>query len=249
MKLFQVANFSYGEGPLQIARENQERKIAVTAEVVDRDEGSVMNDVKSSLKDLALPEGYFIDYGGTYKDMEDTFTSLLFALIIAVILIYMIMAAQFESLAQPFIVMFTVPLALIGVVIGLIVLGFPVSTTAFMGYIILCGIVVNNAIVMVDYINQLRQKGTEKSEAIVQGAVTRLRPILITSLTTILGILPMGLSTSEGSEMRAPLGVAIAFGLGFAMLLTLFVIPSVYHIVDSFAAGLKRLTKKAVLLP
>ncbi|MBW2063074.1 MAG: efflux RND transporter permease subunit, partial [Deltaproteobacteria bacterium] len=220
VSLFQVADLSYGAGPLKISRENQERKITIAADVIDRDIGSVIRDIQASLKDMPLPEGYFIDYGGSYQDMKDTFSSLAFALIIAIILVYMIMAAQFESLAQPFIVMFTVPLGLIGVVVGLTVFRFTLSTTAFMGFIILCGITVNNAIIMVDYINQLRQRGADKFTAIVEGAATRLRPILITSFTTILGILPMALSRSEGAEMRAPLGVAIAFGLFFAMFLT-----------------------------
>ena len=232
---------------MQIARENQERKITVSADTVGRDIGSITRDIRASLTNMQLPEGYFIDYGGSYKDMQDTFSSLLYALIIAVILIYMIMAAQFESFSQPFIVMFTVPLGLIGVVIGMIVFGFTLSTPSFMGFIILSGIVVNNAIIMVDYINQLRQKDTGKLAAIIEGAGTRLRPILITTFTTILGILPMALSTSEGSEMRAPMGAAIAFGLGSSMFLTLFVVPSIYDIVDSIASRLARSVKKAVL--
>jgi len=236
-----IATISYDTGPLQIAREGQERKIAVTCDAVGRDIGGAVEEIKEKLAGLDLPRGYFIDYGGTYKDMQDTFHALGWALVAALILIYMIMAAQFESLSQPFVVMFTVPLAFIGVVAGLAISGMTLSMPAFMGLVILAGIVVNNGIVMIDYINQLRKRGMEKHEAIVQGAVTRFRPILITSITTILGILPMGLSSAEGSEMRGPMGVAIASGLIFSMFLTLFVIPIVYGLVDrlSFHAANK----------
>jgi HAE1 family hydrophobic/amphiphilic exporter-1 len=232
VRLGDVADVEYGVGPLRIAREGQERKVAVTCSVAGRDIGSAVQDIRASLEDVFVPSGYYIDYGGTYKDMQETFDALILAVIAAVVLIYMIMAAEFESLSQPFVIMFTVPLAFVGVVGGLAAFGMALSMPAFMGLVILAGIVVNNGIVMIDYINQLRKRGVERHEAILQGATTRLRPILITSITTILGILPMGLSTTEGSEMRAPMGIAIASGLAFSMLLTLFVIPVVYSVVD-----------------
>jgi HAE1 family hydrophobic/amphiphilic exporter-1 len=232
VRLGDVADISYDVGPLRIARESQERKVTVSCSVVGRDIGMTVDEIRGALADVSLPEGYYIDYGGTYKDMISTFTSLFWALIAAAILIYMVMAAQFESLLQPFVIMFTVPLAFIGVVAGLAVFGMTLSMPAFMGMVILAGIVVNNGIIMIDYVNQLRQRGIEKHEAVLQGAATRLRPILITSITTILGILPMGLSTSEGSEMSAPMGIALASGLAFSTILTLFVIPVVYTIAD-----------------
>jgi HAE1 family hydrophobic/amphiphilic exporter-1 len=167
--------------------------------------------------------------------MQETFKSLLLALIAAVILVYMIMAAQFESLSQPLIIMVTVPLGLVGVVVGLVAMGMNFSTPAFMGLVILMGIVVNNAIVMVDFINQLRAEGKDMRTAVVQGASVRLRPILITSLTTILGMVPMAISRTTGSEMRGPIGVAIASGLLFGMILTLFVIPCVYIVMVGMA--------------
>jgi HAE1 family hydrophobic/amphiphilic exporter-1 len=245
--LSQVADFSFGEGPIQIARENQERKVTISADVKDRDVGSVTADIKKALSGMELPEGYFFDYAGQYKDMVETFSSLLFAAVVAFILVYMIMAAQFESFAQPLVIMFTVPLGFIGVVAGLFLLGMTLSVPAFMGFIILMGIVVNNGIIMIDFINQRRRAGMEKMAAIVEACKIRLRPILITSCTTILGILPMGLSSSEGSEWRAPLGVTIAFGLMFSMALTLFVIPCVYTIVDAIAEKFARRVKKVVL--
>jgi hydrophobic/amphiphilic exporter-1 (mainly G- bacteria), HAE1 family len=152
----------------------------------------------------------------------------------------MIMAAQFEPLSQPFVVMFTMPLAYIGVMLGLVVTGKNLSVPALMGLVILMGIVVKNGIVMIDYINQLRERGVEKNQAIIQGASIRLRPILMTSMTAIVGMLPMAFSTREGSEMSAPMATAVAFGLLVSTLLTLFVLPSIYSIVEDLTPRIKR---------
>ncbi|MBN2209493.1 MAG: efflux RND transporter permease subunit [Candidatus Coatesbacteria bacterium] len=230
--LYQLAKTRLGAGPINISRENQERKATVTADVFGRDLGSVLRDIRKGLANMQLPRGYFVDYGGGAEDMRETFTALVYAFIAAVLIVYMLMAALFESFRQPFVIMFTVPLGLIGVVIGLTVFGKTISTPALMGLIILVGIVVNNAIVMIDYVNQLRRRGVDKAEALIRGAVTRFRPILITSLTTIMAMMPMAFSRSEGSEMRSPMAVAIAFGLGVAMLTTLFIIPIIYSIVE-----------------
>jgi HAE1 family hydrophobic/amphiphilic exporter-1 len=246
--LHQVAFEKKSEGPISINRERQARKVSVMANSDQRAVGDIVGEIKKRLRDFeaSLPSGYSVDYGGSYRDMVEAFEDLLFALVVAILLVYMVMAGQFESLAQPLVVMFTVPLGLIGVVIGLSLFGMTLSVPAFMGFVILSGIVVNNAIVMIDYINQLRRQGLERVEAVVEGAGVRLRPILITSLTTILGILPMGLSQSEGSELRNPLGVTIAFGLFFAMGLTLFVIPVIYTIIDSIASRLLKTGKSII---
>ncbi len=238
--LYQVARVVIGEGPISIDRERQARKVTIRANNHKRSVGAIVKEIKQRLEqfEAGLPSGYSVDYGGSYKDMMESFQDLIFALVVAVLLVYMIMAGQFESLSQPLVVMFTVPLGLIGVVVGLLIFGMTLSVPAFMGFIILSGIVVNNAIVMIDYINQLRREGMPRLEAVVEGASVRLRPILITSLTTILGILPMGLSRSEGAELRNPLGVTIAFGLFFAMGLTLFVIPLMYTLIDTLAGKL-----------
>ena len=230
--LYQVAEIHQAEGPLKITRENQSRKVTVTANTFGRDIKGIIADIKSRLGNLDFPSGYFLEYGGTYKEMTDAFITLGQALIVAILLVYMVMAAQFESFLQPFIIMFTIPLALVGVVIGLTIFGYPLSVPVFMGIIILTGVVVNNAIVMIDYINHLRWHGIEGHHAIIEGAAVRLRPILITTFTTCLGMLPMALSRAEGSEMRSPMAVAISFGLFFAMGLTLFVIPVVYSILS-----------------
>ncbi|HDP23903.1 MAG TPA: efflux RND transporter permease subunit [Deltaproteobacteria bacterium] len=245
--LSQVASLEEMLGPITIIRKNQNRAVTVTGTNFHRDLGSISDDVQKALERLSLPEGYFYDIGGVYEDMQTSFNELSKALLIAIILIYMIMAAQFESLSQPLIVMFALPLGFVGVVVGLAVTGKSLSVPSFMGLIILMGIVVNNAIVMIDYINRLRREGLEKTQAIIAGASIRLRPILITSITTISAMLPMALSTGEGSEMRSPMAVAVAFGLLFAMVLTLVVIPSAYSLIESIASRIRRKTGEIVI--
>ena len=230
--LYQVAEIGYGKGPVEITREDQERKVAVKGNYFGRDLGSIVNDIKERVARVSLPEGYFVKFGGRYQDMQEAFSSLAWSLLIAILLVYMIMAAQFESLVTPFIIMFTVPLAFIGVVFGLYGFGKTLSVPALMGVLILTGIVVNNAIVMIDYINRLKKSGIEFGEAIIEGASVRVRPILVTAITTILGMLPMALSHTEGAELRSPMAVAVASGLLFSTFLTLFIIPIIYSIVN-----------------
>ena len=230
--LYQVAEIGYGKGPVEITREDQERKVAVKGNYFGRDLGSIVNDIKERVARVSLPEGYFVKFGGRYQDMQEAFSSLAWSLLIAILLVYMIMAAQFESLVTPFVIMFTVPLAFIGVVFGLYGFGKTLSVPALMGVLILTGIVVNNAIVMIDYINRLKKSGIEFGEAIIEGASVRVRPILVTAITTILGMLPMALSHTEGAELRSPMAVAVASGLLFSTFLTLFIIPIIYSIVN-----------------
>ncbi len=242
--LKQVASITKAEGPVEILRENQSRMVSVTATVVDRDLGSVMKDIQAILTPLKqnIPDGYFVEYGGQYEQMIETFITLGQALILAVLLVFMVMASQFESLIHPLVIMVTIPLALIGVVFGFLVSGVTISLTSFIGFILLSGIVVNNGIVMVDYINQLRRKGQEVTSAIIEAGATRMRPVLITALTTIFGMLPMALSTSEGSEMRAPMAITVIGGLTASTLLTLFIIPSLYSLIADF--GIRRAERK-----
>ncbi len=223
-----VAKVTYPRGPLQITREGRRRHVTVAGELAGRALGDVIKDAQKAVKDMDLPPGYLLEFGGSYKDMVETLTQIGLAFIAAAILVYMVMAALFESLSQPLVVMITVPLAGIGVVVGLRSFGMSLSLVSGLGLVILVGIVVNNAIVMIDRINQLRASGTELRQAVIEGATGRLRPVLITSFTTILGVLPMALSRSEGAQMRSPMGVAVSFGLFFSMFLTLFVIPTVY---------------------
>ena len=230
--LGQVAKISKKQGPVRIDREDQSRVVLVTANVVKRDVGSVMKDIKKELVNFSLPSGYFIEYGGSYKQMQDSFKVLTWALILAILLVYMVMASQFESLVYPFIVMFEIPLAFIGVGLALFITRQTLSLPSFIGIIMLAGIVVNNAIVLIDYVNQLRKKGMDTLNALIEGASTRLRPILITSLTTIFGMLPLALTSQEGSEMMKPMAITVIGGLLVSMILTLIVIPVIYALFE-----------------
>jgi HAE1 family hydrophobic/amphiphilic exporter-1 len=243
VQLKQIANISYDLGPVEITRENQERKATVTANISGRDLGSITRDIQRKLASLQLPTGYFYEIGGEYEDMVEMLTSLAQALALAILLVYMVMAAQFESLIHPFVIMFSLPFALVGVILGFLISGKTLSTPSFLGIIMLAGIVVNNAIVMIDYINQLRRRGMEKMEAIIQGASIRMRPILITSFTTIFGMLPMAFSQSEGAEMRAPMAIAVVGGLFTSMILTLLIIPTIYSLLDEYFGKKKRTAK------
>jgi HAE1 family hydrophobic/amphiphilic exporter-1 len=231
---------------VKLTRENRKRTISVGANVSGRDLGGAMKEIQSIVDEMKLPAGYFIEYGGEYEQMMETFIALFVALILAILLMYMIMAALFESLAHPFTVMFTLPLAIIGVILGLFVTGTSISMTSLMGVLILFGIVVNNAIVLVDYVNQLRRRSMERNEAIVQGASIRFRPIFITAFTTILALVPMAISRAEGAEMRAPMAISVIGGLLVATILTLVIIPVVYSILDDISQRVSRKTAELV---
>ncbi|MGB5689708.1 MAG: efflux RND transporter permease subunit, partial [Woeseiaceae bacterium] len=169
---------------------------------------------------------------GQSEEMDESFKSMRFALILAIFLVYLVMASQFESLIHPFVILFTIPLALVGAVLALYITGTTVNIVALIGVIMLAGIVVNNAIVLVDLINQLRAQGVERVEAIMEAGSARLRPILMTSLTTALGLLPMAMGFGEGSEVRTPMAITVIGGLVVSTLLTLVVIPVVYSLMD-----------------
>jgi HAE1 family hydrophobic/amphiphilic exporter-1 len=232
--LDQVADVQSGQGPIQITRENQARRVSVTANIAERDLGSVVRDVKARIVPVekGLPAGYFLEFGGSYESMNEAFVTLAGVFALAVLLIYMVMASQFESLKHPFIILFTIPLCLIGIVLGLLVAGRPISLPVLIGIIILAGVAVNNAIVMIDYTNQLWRGGMDKRKAILEGSVTRLRPVLLTAMTTILGTFPMAITKSSGSGMLNPLGITLLGGLTATTLLTLFVIPVVYSLFE-----------------
>jgi HAE1 family hydrophobic/amphiphilic exporter-1 len=241
--LEQIADISKGVGPIQINRENQARVVTVTANIAGRDLGSVIGDIRPRISSVerGLPPGYFIEFGGQYEDMQEAFVIMTGAFLLATLLVYMIMASQFESFKHPFVIMFTIPLALAGVIVALLVSGKSISLPVLIGFVMLAGIAVNNGIVMVDYINQLKRSGVEKKEAILQACSVRLRPVLITAFTTILGMMPMALSTSAGSETRAPMAITVVGGLIATTLLTLFVIPIIYSLFDRVSFKEKRI--------
>jgi HAE1 family hydrophobic/amphiphilic exporter-1 len=237
--LSQVVEFEKSLGTVKIYRENQIRKVSVTGNYIGRDLGGLVGEIMEKTRSITdeLPPGYFSQMGGAYKDMKEAFITMFFALLLSIVLVYAVMASQFENLKYPFIIMFTIPMAFIGVAVFLALTGKNINLPVFMGFIMLSGIAVNNGIVMVDYINQLirhKQQNQqevsmkEKLEAVINGAVVRLRPILITALSTICGMLPMALATSEGAEMRSPMAIAIIGGLTAATFLTLFIVPILY---------------------
>lgn len=230
--LGELVEFKEAAGPLAIRRANQMRAAYIEAQVSHRDVGSVTGDIQRELANLDLPAGYTLSFEGEQSLMEESFADLQRALILSLFLVYMIMAAQFESLRQPLVIMFTMPLTLMGILGGLFLSGRPLSVPAYIGIIMLGGIVVNNAIVMLDHVNRLRQGGTELLAAILAGTRVRLRPILMTSLTTLLAMLPLALGLGSGAEIQAPLAVVVGGGLLTSTLLTLFVVPAVYYLLE-----------------
>ena len=231
-----VAEVQAVDGPAEIRRLDQERVAVISANLDGRDLGGVVEEIEATLADLPLPEGFTVAIGGQNEEMVRSFDSMQFALLLAVFLVYLVMASQFESLLHPLVIMFTIPLGLIGSALGLLATGTTISVVVLIGLIMLAGIVVNNAIVLVDYINHLRRnEGMEKFAAVLRAGEVRFRPILMTTSTTALGLLPMALGLGEGAEIRAPMAITVIGGLLVSTLLTLVLIPVVYTLMDRSA--------------
>jgi len=230
--LSSLATMRVVTGPAEIHRLGNKRVAIVSANLAGRDLGSVSRDIRQRLATLSLPAGVSVELGGQNDEMDSSFRSLQLAILLAVFLVYLVMAAQFESFVYPLIIMFTVPLALSGAVYGLWLTGSSLSVIAAIGAIMLAGIVVNNGIVLVDRINQLRRAGGALGEAVQQAGAERLRPIVMTTTTTVLGLLPMALGLGEGAELRSPLAVTVISGLLLATGLTLVVVPVIYTILS-----------------
>ena len=238
-----IAEVRLDQGPVKITRENQERYVTVSAQIFGRAVGKINKDIRQELSQLKLPDGYTIDYGGDAEDIQESFSSLGLALVLAVILVYVVMACQYESLLQPFIIMFSVPLAYSGAIFGLVISKQSLGVTALIGVIMLAGIVVNNAIVLVDYINTLKKEGMDTNSAIIKAGPTRLKPILMTTLTTVLGLIPLALGIGEGGETQAPMAVVVIGGLTCSTFLTLIIVPVIYSLFDDWLA--RRAWKKS----
>lgn len=234
VSLREVADIEIEQGSTTLTRVDKKRTVTLTGKFYDDNLQSVTNKFEKLLEDVQMPEGISMTESGTYEIMMEAMESLVIAIILGILLMYMVMAAQFESFSEPFIVLFTLPLAMIGVVISLLVAGEPLSVIGCVGILMLTGIIVNNAIVLIDFIKTLtvEKPGLSRTEIIVESCKTRLRPILMTTLTSILGFMPMALSTAEGSEMMRPLATVLLGGLGIGSLLTLFFIPVVFSIFD-----------------
>lgn len=233
--LKEIAEVTVDSGPKGIDRKNQQRVVNVSANISDRFLSKVIQDAQQQLDKLVLPEDYHYEFVGENREMQESFKELALALALSIILVYMIIAAQFESLLMPLAVMFSVPFSLIGVILALLLADKSLNVLSFIGIIMLVGIVVNNSIVLIDYINKLRQKGMERKEAIILGGKTRLRPILMTMFTTVLALVPMALGVGEGSELRAPMAITIIGGLTSSTFLSLIIVPIFYTFLDDLS--------------
>jgi hydrophobic/amphiphilic exporter-1 (mainly G- bacteria), HAE1 family len=237
--LGQVATLEMDQGPSQITRRDRERYISIAGSATDRPIGDIVADIEQRLQGWQLPEGYRWGWGGAQERMAQEFGDLLLALVLAVLLIYMVLAAQFESLVHPFTILLSVPLSASGVILALFLTGRAFGMTAFIGLLMLVGIVVKNAILLVDYTNVLRRDGLERDAAILRAGPTRLRPILMTTGATLLGMFPLALGIGKGSETQAPMATAVMGGLTTSTMLTLLVIPVVYSLLDDLITTLR----------
>lgn len=227
-----VAEVVSTTGPSEIHRADQVRVAIVSANLRDIDLGGAVNEVREMVAENNLGAGIGMHIGGQGEELAESVKALLFAFGLAIFLVYLVMASQFESLLHPFVILFTIPLALVGAVLALLLTRSPVSVVVFIGLILLVGLVVKNAIILIDKVNQLREAGVAKREALVEGARSRLRPIIMTTLCTLFGFLPLALAFGEGAEVRSPMAITVIGGLLVSTLLTLVVIPVVYDLLD-----------------
>jgi HAE1 family hydrophobic/amphiphilic exporter-1 len=232
LTLSAVAEVALRTGPSEIRRLDQERVVVLSANLVYGDLGEAVAELQGMIGQVALPPGVAADVAGQSEEMEVSFRSLQLALALAIFLVYLVMASEFESLIHPFVILFTIPLALIGAVLALFLTGSVINVIALIGMIMLAGIVVKNGIVLIDLVNRLREEGMDRTQALLEGGRHRLRPILMTTLTAILGLLPMAIGGGEGAEVRAPMAITVIGGLMVSTLLTLVVIPVVYTLLD-----------------
>ena len=240
VNLTDVAKIKEGRGPVKIERENQERVVTISADTTSSDLRAIENKIQKLLAAIPLPEGYYFRYGGSLEDMQELMVTMVFTIGLIILLVYMVMASQFESLSHPLSIMFAFPLSIVGVSLALFITGTTLSVMSFIGIMILIGVVVNNGIVLIDYVNHLRAQGMEKTQALIQGGITRLRPILMTTLTTILALLPMAVNKGEGAELFAPISITLFGGLLVSTLLTLLIVPGIYSMIDDCGMWIRK---------
>jgi CzcA family heavy metal efflux pump len=227
-----IAEIRRSVAPVELERKYQQRLVRVSGNPAGRDLGAISDDIERRLATLQLPPGFSVQMGGQTAQQREAFSSLTFMSILALMLVYMVMASQFRSLKDPFVIMFSVPMGLIGVILALFLTGTTLSTTSFMGIIMMVGIVVSNGVLLIEYTNELRRRGASLADAVVRAGRTRLRPILMTSLTTVFGLLPMALGWLVGGEANAPLARAVIGGLAVSTGFTLVLIPTLYTILE-----------------
>ena len=230
-----LVSFDHENVPVSIDRRDQQRFIGVTADIVDRDMGSTVTDLQERLSGLPIPEGFSLNIAGDWEAQQESFQSLRLGFILAIVLMYMVMASQFESLLHPLLILVSVPLGAIGVILMLVLTGTTLNVQSYIGVVMLAGIVVNNAIVLIDYANQLRKADPDAplKDVILKAAGRRFRPILMTTLTTVLAMLPLALGLGEGSELQAPMARVVIGGLISGTLITLVAIPILYQAAES----------------
>ena len=239
-----VADVGYAEGPSMIQRENAKRVVTVTADIAKGSLGKVTASVARILKRYPMPQGYFYDFGGEFKDMRETFISLFFVLMLALLLIYMILASLYESLIHPLTIMVSIPFAFTGAIVALFITGTTLSTTSFIGLIMLVGIVSTNAIVLIDFVLKNRERGMARHEALVDAGKVRLRPILMTAIATLFAMLPLATGGSQGINMQKPMGIAVVGGLFTSTFLTLVIVPCLYEVFDEIGVRFSRKVKE-----
>jgi multidrug efflux pump subunit AcrB len=232
VQLSTVAEIRQSTGPVEVERKSQQRLVRISANPVGRDLGSISEELEAKLRQMPLPAGFTLRLGGQTEQQREAFGSLYFTSILALILVYMVLASQFRSLVDPFLIMFSVPMGLIGVFWALFLTHTALSTTSLMGIIMMVGIVVSNGVLLVEYTNELRRRGLPLHEAIPLAGRTRLRPILMTTLTTVAGLLPMALAFGVGTEANAPLARAVIGGLLLSTFFTLVLIPTLYAVLE-----------------
>jgi Cation/multidrug efflux pump len=240
VRLNQVAEVNEATGPNQINRRDLAREVAISANAWQRSAGEVSGEIRARLDAIAFPPGYRYQFSGSTRNMQESFSYAVSALAMGVIFIYMILASQFRSFVQPLALMTSLPLTLIGVVLALLLFGSTLSIFSVIGIVMLMGLVTKNAILLVDFAIRMRAQGMDRSEALLQAARVRLRPILMTTLAMIFGMVPLAFALSEGSEQRAPMGQAVIGGVITSSLLTLVVVPVVYCYLDDLVQWLRR---------
>ena len=227
-----IADIKQSAGPVEIERKYQQRLVRIAANAVGRDLGSISEELEAKFGRLPLPAGFTVRLGGQTEQQRESFASLSFTSLLAVLLVYMVLASQFRSLKDPFTIMFSVPMGLIGVFWALYLTNTTLSTTSFMGIIMMVGIVVSNGVLLVEYINERRRHGESLRVAVPRAGRIRLRPILMTVLTTVVGLLPMALAFGVGTEANQPLAIAVIGGLLVSTFFTLILIPTLYVMLE-----------------
>jgi HAE1 family hydrophobic/amphiphilic exporter-1 len=244
--LRQVADFAPALGATQINRKDLTREVLVTANVSGRPAGDLGKAIKSELERIELPPGYRFVMGGSTKDIQETLGHAATALVLAVVFIYLILASQFGSFLQPVAIMASLPLALIGVLVALMLTRSTLNIFSIIGFVMLMGLVTKNAILLVDFVNQAMKRGMARADAVVEAGRVRLRPILMTTFAMVFGMIPLALGLGEGGEQRAPMGIAVIGGVIASTLLTLVVVPVLYTYLDDLARAVRRRTRGGI---